>query len=122
MHAFLIGGKIEKIKLYVPQTAEFYKQRMGGERMRAAKPTNRETFTRFIYARKIKRYRTGNVRYRLKQNVTNAGCLEKRHHAEKNPRNGAAHPREIPRYRVDPVQLFQRHDDRLIEIAEIFAE
>ncbi|MFR2944990.1 MAG: hypothetical protein ACLTKZ_07255, partial [Lachnospiraceae bacterium] len=73
MHAFLIGGKIEKIKLYVPQTAEFYKQRMGGERMRAAKPTNRETFTRFIYARKIKRYRTGNVRYRLKQNVTNAG-------------------------------------------------
>ena len=72
MHAFLIGGKIEKIKLYVPQTAEFYKQRMGGERMRAAKPTNRETFTRFIYARKIKRYRTGNVRYRLKQNVTNA--------------------------------------------------
>ena len=28
-HAFLIGGKIEKIKLYVPQAAEFYK-RMGG--------------------------------------------------------------------------------------------
>ena len=56
----------------VPQAAEFYK-RMGGERMRAAKPTNRETLTRFIYARKIKRYRTGNVRYRLKQNVTNAG-------------------------------------------------
>ena len=71
-HAFLIGGKIKKIKLYVPQAAEFYK-RMGGERMRAAKPTNRETLTDFIYARKIKRYRTGNVRYRLKQNVTNAG-------------------------------------------------
>lgn len=28
-HAFLIGGKIKKIKLYVPQAAEFYK-RMGG--------------------------------------------------------------------------------------------
>ena len=40
-----------------------------------------------------------------------AGCLEKRYHAEKNPRNGAAHPHEISRYRIDPVQLFQRHDE-----------
>ena len=28
-HAFLIGDKIKKVKLYVPQAAEFYK-RMGG--------------------------------------------------------------------------------------------